>query len=126
MRVLNALSHGIIDYVLVVALAVAPTLFQLALVPSAVAYLLAAAHLGVSLCTRYPVGVLKRIPFGVHGMVELAVSALLLACPWLLGFDQDAVARSVFIGLGLLLFAIWVITHYGDRHGHAQADSRRP
>lgn len=125
MRVLNAFSHGIIDYVLVVALALAPTLFQLDTVPALVAYVLAAVHLAVSLCTRYPLGILKRIRFSAHGVLELLVSILLVALPWLLGFDQDAVARSVFIGLGLLLFAIWVITDYGS-HTHAAAKPPSP
>lgn len=125
MRVLNAFSHGIIDYVLVVALALAPTLFQLDTVPALVAYVLAAVHLAVSLCTRYPLGVLKRIPIGAHGLLELVVSILLVSLPWLLGFDRDAVARSVFIGLGLLLFAIWVITDYGN-HAHAAAKPPSP
>ena len=115
MRVLTPTSHGIIDYVLVVALALAPTIFSLDLLPAAIAYALAAAHLVLSLCTRYPLGVLKRVPFGVHGVTELLVAVLLVALPWVLGFDQDAVARGVYVGLGLLLFAIWVITDYGSR-----------
>ena len=125
MRVLNAFSHGIIDYVLVAALLLAPTLFQLETVPAAIAYTLAAVHLAVSLCTRYPLGVVKRIPAGVHGLLELAMSLLLVAMPWIAGFDKDAVPRSVFIGVGVLLFAIWAITDYGTHARAGTGASRR-
>lgn len=125
MRVLTPFSHGIIDYVLVVALFVAPTLFGLDTLPSIAAYVLGAIHLAVSLLTRYPLGVIKRIPTGVHGVVEVLMSVLLVALPWLLGFEQDAVARSVFIGLGLVLFATWVITDYGS-HRHAAGTPPTP
>lgn len=118
MRVLTAATHGVVDYILVVALALAPTLFQLHGIPAFVAYLLAVVHLAVSLSTRYPLGVLKRIPYGVHGLLELVVSISLVALPWLAGFETDAVARSVYIGLGILLFAVWVLSDYGAHAPH--------
>ncbi len=115
MRVLTPFSHGIIDYAVVVALLAAPTLFHFSLVPALIAYALGAIHLALSLCTRYPLGVFRRIPFGTRGVLQFLASLLLVALPWLAGFEQEAAARSVFIGLGLLLFAVWVITNYA-RH----------
>lgn len=121
MRVLTAFSHGIIDYVFVAALLLAPTLFSLDAVPSIAAYVVGVAHLAISLCTRYPLGVFKRLPTGVHGVIEVLASVLLVALPWLLGFEQAPVARSVFLGLGLLLFGTWVITDYGSHYRHPAA-----
>lgn len=119
MRVLNAVSHGVLDYVVVAFLLAAPTVFDLAWLPALVAYVLAAVHLAVSVCTRYRLGVFRRIPFGVHGLLEFAVSLLLVALPWLAGFSADVVARSFYVFLGIVLFAVWLVTDYGSHKAHA-------
>ncbi len=118
MRILTPFSHGIIDYAVVVALLAAPTLFHFGFVPALLAYALGAVHLALSLCTRYPLGVFRRIPFGARGVIQFLASLLLVALPWLAGFEQEPAARSVFIGLGLLLFVVWLITDYA-RHDKA-------
>lgn len=119
MRVLNAFAHGVLDYVVVVVLLLAPTLFHFTWLPALVAYLLAAVHLAVSLCTRYRLGVFRRIPFGAHGLLEAVVSVALVALPWVAGFADQTVARSFYVAFGILLFVVWLITDYAGRVAHA-------
>lgn len=114
MKILGASVHGLLDYVAVALFAAVPTLFGLVGLPAALLYVLAAVHLLVSLATRYPFGLLKRIPFNAHGLLELVVAVGLAAAPWLLGFSDQATTRSVYIGLGLVLFAIWLLSDYRD------------
>jgi len=114
MKILGASIHGVLDYVAVALFAAAPALFGLAGLPAMALYALAAVHLLVSLATRYPMGLLKRIPFNAHGLLELVVAVGLVAAPWLLDFSDQATARSVYIGLGVVLFAIWLLSDYRD------------
>ncbi|HXH00908.1 MAG TPA: hypothetical protein VNI56_01780 [Xanthomonadaceae bacterium] len=114
MKILGASIHGVLDYVSVALFAAVPSLFGLTGLPAMILYALAAVHLLVSLATRYPLGLLKRIPFNAHGMLELAVAVGLVAAPWLLDFAAQETARSVYIGLGLVLFAIWLLSDYRD------------
>ncbi len=112
MKILSAPTHGILDYALVLLFALLPGVFGLDGLPAAILYVLAGVHLLVSLLTRYPLGVFKRIPFNAHGLLELLVAIALVALPWLLDFADQATARSVFIGLGLLLFVLWLLSDY--------------
>ncbi len=124
MKILSAPTHGILDYAMVLLLALLPTVFGLSGLPATILYVLAGVHLLVSLLTRYPLGVFKRIPFNAHGLLELVVAVGLVALPWLLDFADEAPARSVFIGLGLLLFVVWLLSDY--RLQHATADTALP
>jgi hypothetical protein len=45
------------------------------------------------------------LPAYVHGLIDYAIGALLIAVPFLLGFD-DTTATAVSIGLGLVLLIV--------------------
>ena len=40
------------------------------------------------------------------------MSVVLVALPWLAGFSDEVLARSVYVGMGILLFVIWVLSDY--------------
>ena len=42
-----------------------------------------AAYVLIVVFTAYPLGLVKAIPFTVHGTIELILSPLLIALPWL-------------------------------------------
>ena len=112
MKFLKPRAHGVIDYMAVLALFLAPTIFGFTGAPRVLAYVLGAAQLGMSLLTAYPMSLKKLIPFTVHGGVEVAVTILLFVAPWLFGFaDQDA-ARNFFLASGVALGLVYAITDY--------------
>ncbi|MGC4000760.1 MAG: hypothetical protein QM767_26230 [Anaeromyxobacter sp.] len=112
MKLLNPRIHGYIDYVAVVGLALAPTLFGFMGVPATICYVLAAVQLGMSLITAYPVSVAKVIPFTVHGGIELLTALFLLAAPWIFAFADVLAARNFFIAAGVGLFLVYLVTDY--------------
>lgn len=112
---LSPSTHGIIDYVTVIAFALAPTLFQFGGVPAAVAYGLAGVHLIMTLATRFPMGMFEGIPLRAHGVVELVVSAALIILPWVAGFVQPG-AQWFFPIMGMSIFVIWLLSDYGRLH----------
>ncbi len=73
--------HGILDFLFVLLFQVMPAVLDLSGVAALVCYAVAIAHLGVSLLTRYPVGVLGIVPFPMHGVFELALAVVLIAAP---------------------------------------------
>ena len=77
-----------------------------------ISYVLAAVHLALTLTTAFPMGVVKVIPFPVHGTLELIVSIALLALPWLAGFADQAAARNFYVGAGVVIFLVWLTTDY--------------
>jgi hypothetical protein len=112
MKILTPRTHGILDYVTVIAFLLAPTLFNLSGLPATVSYLLAVVHLGLTLITAFPLGLANAVPFRVHGMIELVVSIALVLFPWLLGFASVPAARNFYIAAGVVIFIVWLLTEY--------------
>ena len=118
MNVLNARLHGFLDLVTVVVFLLAPFFFGFGGYVAAVAWGLAAVHLLVTLFTRYPLGLVKLIPFPIHGLVELLVGVVLvLAMPRLLGAGPGSPARTFFVGAGVVILAVWALTRYREPSG---------
>jgi hypothetical protein len=120
MKFLDPKSHGVIDYLAVVLVALAPTLFGFAGVAATLCYVVAAMQLGMSLLTAYPLSVAKVIPFTAHGAIELAVAIFLLVAPWLFGFSDTPAARNFFLVAGVGLVLVYAVTNY------KAADQYRP
>jgi hypothetical protein len=114
MKLLSPATHGVLDYALVALFLLAPTLFGFAGIAETLCYALAAVHLVMTLCTAFPLGVVKLIPFPVHGALELAVAVGLVIAPWLLAFDAVTWARNFYVGAGVFVFGVWLATNYAS------------
>lgn len=113
MKILNPRVHGYLDYIAVLYLLAAPSLFGFSGLPATILYVIAAAYLVMILLTNYPLGVVKVIPFPLHGGVELLTGILFIALPWAAGFaDAGTLARNVYVATGAVLFAVWLVTDY--------------
>jgi hypothetical protein len=117
MKVFTPRTHGYLDYVTVVAFGSAPSVLGLHGLPGMIAYVLAAVHLALTLITAFPLGAVALVPLRIHGAIELVVSIALVALPWVLSFSTDSVARTFFMGAGIVIFAVWLLTHYGESRG---------
>lgn len=92
-------QHAALDY------GVAATFFALALryrrrnkdAAAALAFMNGAMVLGMSLFTDYPGGVWKRIPFRVHGALDVVQGALAGAGPLLFGFADEDEAKTFYL-----------------------------
>jgi uncharacterized membrane protein YhaH (DUF805 family) len=115
MRLISARLHGILDYLTVLAFALAPTILGLTGTAAWLAYTLAVVHLLVTLATDFDLGVARLLPVGWHGRIELAVGLVLLVVPWVLGFSDDATARTFYIAAGVVILIVWALTAYRGR-----------
>ena len=110
------------DYATVALFALAPTLFDFTGTYATVCYVLAAGYLVVTLLTAFPMGVIKMIPFPIHGGFELVSGPIMLASPWIFGFANDnPVARNFFVAMGIVFLLVWMIT---DWHAQTQTNTR--
>jgi hypothetical protein len=112
MNVISVRAHGILDYGTVAAFSLIPTIFKLAATPAYLCYLLAVIHLLMTVLTRFPLGIIRVIPLGVHKTVEAVVGPVLVVSPWILGFSTEKIARNVFISAGVVIFAVWLLSEY--------------
>jgi len=112
MKVISPRTHGYLDFLTVVLFLLAPTLLGLSQVPTLLAYGLATVHLLVTLASDFPLGIVKIIPFTVHGWIERLVGPSLIAVPFILNFADEEIARNFYIAVGLIIIVIGILTDY--------------
>ncbi|WP_426493279.1 SPW repeat domain-containing protein [Hymenobacter sp. 102] len=113
MKVLSPAAHGILDYLTVAFFAAAPSLFNLQGTYATVCYVLAVGYLLITLLTNFPLGLMRVIPFPVHGKLELVSGLALLVSPFLFGFaDDNVTARNLFMGAGVVFLIVYFLTDW--------------
>jgi len=107
-RLLPAWFHALADY------AVAGTLIVVAaMVGGSTEAVVAGVVLVVSMLTKYPLGVVKVLPFTVHSAGDYLAAALLVSSPFALGFDgSDGGLTAFYIAAGIAVLAVSLITNY--------------
>ena len=120
MKIISDQMHGALDYLTVVIFALAPSLIGLTGIAAVVSYALAIIHLSMTVATQMPLGVFKIIPIKLHAIVELIVGPVLvvggLAAPTL-----STESRTFFVVMGVVIFAVWLLSSYGQPAEQAAA-----
>lgn len=112
MKVVSPRTHGYFDFLTVVIFLLAPTLLGLSELPAMLAYALAGVHLIVTLASDFPFGVIKFIPFTIHGWIERLVGPSLIALPFIFGFADQEAARNFYVAMGLIVIVLGLLTDY--------------
>jgi hypothetical protein len=113
MKPISPTLHGVLDYMTCALFAAAPSIFGFTGTYATVCYLLAGGYLVVSLLTRMPLGLLKVIPFWLHGKLELVSGPVFIASPWLFGFAHDnEMARNFFVAMGVVFLIVYMLTQW--------------
>lgn len=115
MNLLSAKPHGVLDYVVGLLLLISPWLFGFNDVSMAATYTMVVigfVALALSLLTNYPLGLIKMVPFPVHGIIETIGAIALLISPWVFGFAQFEGARNLAFIVAIAWLAVVVLTDY--------------
>jgi SPW repeat len=112
-KLLPAWFHAIADYAVAAALIVVPAIAGGSDEAVAAGIVIGVVVLAVSMLTRYPLGVVKVLPFTVHSAGDYLAAALLVASPWALSFtDTDGGLSAFYVVAGLAVLAVSLITNY--------------
>jgi len=112
MRVLSPRLHGYLDIVFIVCFVVGPLAVGLGGTPALISFLLALALLILILTTRFPLAIVKKVPFVVHGLIELAMAIFVALLPRLGGYAPGSPARGFFWTMAIGLAIVWLLTDY--------------
>ena len=112
MGIISAGAHRALDFVLVLVLALAPTLFGMTGRSAMVTWALAAVHLLVTLFTHVPGRESRPISYQAHGALELLVGLAMIAVPLLRNWTGGA--RTFYLGFGVVLLLVWLLTRYRE------------
>lgn len=112
LKILSPTTHGPLDYLFAMSLLVAPTLFAFFDTATILAYTFGAGYILAAMLTLYPLGVIRLVPFPVHGILESIMALFWIACPWLFNFANDIAGRNFFVAAGVILLVVVALTDY--------------
>lgn len=112
MKILSPTIHGVLDYALALLFLVLPPVLDFPPTAAVASYAIGAVYVVASLVTRYPLGLIKLLPFPIHGVIESLMAVTWILLPWLMGFSGHAAARNFFLIAGIGLLAVVALTDY--------------
>ena len=89
MKIISSKTHAILDYATVIFLLASPSLFDMDNSLSTFTYVLAGVHFILTILTAFEFGLVKVIPFRVHGLIEVVVSIVLAALAFWFNSNQN-------------------------------------
>jgi hypothetical protein len=106
-------AHGVLDYALGIFLIAGPFLLNFNK-PSAtlVSIIIGALVLVFTATSNLPTGLRKRIPEPAHVIGDLGLSVLLMAAPFMFGFNEAAKPTITFLALGAAHLLITLGTRF--------------
>lgn len=123
MKIIPSFVHGILDYVVGLALLLAPNLFGFAAVGGPAVWVPRAIAIVVllqTLMTDYELGAVKVLSLRMHLMADYVLSIFLAASPWIFGFkDQPQNVWMPHLVVGIAVFLVTLMTQPAAR-GTAQ------
>ena len=123
MRILPTRIHGALDYLVGIALILAPTIFGFSAMGGAEVWIPRA--LGVvliiySVFTNYEWGVIKVLDMRYHLVVDLLASLFLAASPFLFGFSGEASSHWLpHVVVGLVVVLVVLVSQTAPGYGSA-------
>ncbi|WP_322753564.1 hypothetical protein [Frankia sp. Cas3] len=112
-RFLPAWFHAIADYAVAALLIIVPLAAGGSSLAVATGVTVGIVIAVVSMLTRYPLGVVKVLPFTVHSAGDYLAAALLVLSPVALSFtDTDGGLSAFYLGSGLAVLAVSLVTNY--------------
>jgi hypothetical protein len=108
MKIIPTSVHGVLDYIVALALIVAPWLFGfIDDRPASIAAIgTGAVFLFSSLFTNYEAGLIKMLPMTLHLIIDFIGGVFLAASPWLLGFEDRVYRPHVVVGAFAILASL--------------------
>src|SRR5918999_2704485 len=108
-----AFGHGVVEYAAAALFIAAPFLFAFdSDTATAVSIVAGVLVLIVTATTAMPTGLIKEIPVQAHVVLDYLLAILLIASPFLFGFDEDGTATAFFIVLGVVHLLLTIATRF--------------
>jgi hypothetical protein len=108
-----AFVHGLIEYAAAALFIAAPFLFSFdSDTATAVSIVAGVLVLIVAATSAMSTGLIKEIPVQAHVVLDYLLAILLIASPFLFGFDEDGTATAFFIVLGVVHLLLTIATRF--------------
>ncbi len=126
-KFLPAWFHAIADYAVGILLIVVALVDNGSDGAKATGVVVGVVVLVVSALTRYPLGIVKVLPFTIHSAGDYLAATLLIIAPFVLNFaSAEGGMAAFYVVMGVAVLAVSLITNYQyspKRQGSTQASA---
>ncbi len=112
MKILSSKTHGILDYATVFFLLASPSLFKMEAPLSTITYILGAVHLSLTVLTDFEVGLIKVIPFRIHGLIEIVVALGLAVLAFWFYNNVNTMGFYYYMALAIVILFVFILTDF--------------
>ncbi|MEO7962027.1 MAG: hypothetical protein ABIR19_10800 [Ginsengibacter sp.] len=114
MKIISPTVHAILDYATVIFLLAAPSLFAMEGPLSTFTYALAGIHFLLTILTSFPLGLIKVIPFRIHGIIEVIVSLALAGVAFWFKSNDSLTGFYFYLVLAVIIMIVFVLTDFKE------------
>lgn len=114
MKVISSKVHGLLDYVTVVFLLLSPTLFNMQGALAIFTYVLGGIHFLLTALTAFELGVIKVIPFRLHGLIEIFVAIALTAVAFWFRSQDIPLGYHFYLALATIILLVFTLTDFSS------------
>ncbi|HTL08969.1 MAG TPA: hypothetical protein VL307_11945 [Chitinophagaceae bacterium] len=115
MKLINERLHSFLDYFTVAVLIIAAFFLPWPAVIKYATLLLAGMQLLLSLCTAYRWGVIRLVPFLMHGWLELLLAFLIFAMSIYWRHIQSGTGFTFYLSTGIVYLIVFLLTDFSAR-----------
>lgn len=115
MKIISPKVHAVLDYLTVVFLLASPSLFNMESPLSTFTYALAGIHFLLTILTSFPLGLIKVIPFRIHGLIEVAVALALAGVAFWFKNNNSLTGFYFYLVLAAVIMIVFVLTDFKER-----------
>ncbi len=106
MKIISSKTHAILDYATVIFLLASPSLFKMENSLSTFTYVLAGVHFLLTILTNFEFGLLKVIPFRIHGLIEIVVAVVLAAIAFWFNSNGSELGLYFYLLLAVVIVPV--------------------
>ena len=112
MKIISSKIHGMLDYATVIFLLASPTIFKMEGNLCTITYALAAVHFFLTILTDFEPGLIKVIPFRIHGLIEIIVAVALAVLAFWFYNNGDTPGFYFYIVLSIVIMIVFILTDF--------------
>ena len=112
MKIISSKLHGILDYIVVIFLLASPTIFKMEGTLCSFTYGLAAVHFILTILTRFELGIIKVIPFPLHGIIEFFVAIGLALLSFWFNRNGNSLGFYFYLYLAVAIMIVFILTDF--------------
>jgi hypothetical protein len=99
----------------VIFLLASPTIFKMEGQLCVFTYALAAIHFLLSIFTKYETGIIRIIPFPLHGLIEFLVSVALILISFWFNKNGNSLGYFFYLYFAIAIMLVFILTDFKEK-----------